>query len=182
MRFTTKTNPIDNNGIKLRFYFGKVCYLFPSMVSRQTPFYRKSCFIDSLIRYELSYQKIFFWFWFRFSVTLYSLETKMIPNGQLSEKFFNMLPPSIHIVGEIYYLNIVKSEFVSVFYSTKDGEKTLLDGPIIGKTLTEVFEKMVHKLKESDNVRFMRYNYKKLFEDHFNMEVPQERKFEPYYE
>ena len=108
MRFTTKTNEINNEGLKLRLYFGKICYLFPSMVSRQAPFYRKSCFRDSLIQYEFIYQKIFFWLWFRFSVTLSNLETKMVPNEQLSEKFFKMLPPSIHIVGEVYYLSIIK--------------------------------------------------------------------------
>jgi len=182
MRFTTKTNPIDNEGLQFKLYFGKLCYLFPSMDTKQTPFYRKSCFRDALTQYEFRYQKIFFWLWFRFSVSLRSLETKTVSNGQLSEKFFNMLPPSIHIVGEIYYLNITKSDYVSVFYSTKDGDKTLLDGPIIGTSLTEVFEKMVYKLKESDNVRFMRYNYKKMFEDYFDIEVSQERKFEPYYE
>jgi hypothetical protein len=41
---------------------------------------------------------------------------------------------------------------------------------------------LVNRLKETDNVRFMRIEYRKLYEESFNIEVPQERKFEPYYE
>ena len=114
MKFTTKSNPPHNKGLKLRLYFGKVCYLIPSMKVEQIPFYRKSCFRYNLAEYDLIYEKVFFWFWFRFSVTLESMGSRLNHNQPLIDKFFNMLPPSIHIIGEVYHLSIIKSDNVSV--------------------------------------------------------------------
>ncbi len=184
MKFTTKSNPPHNKGLKLKLYFGKVCHLIPSMKTEELPFYRKSCRRYSLVEYDLIYSKIFSWFWFRFSVTLESMGSKLEYKQPYSDKFFNMLPPSISVVGEIYYLNISKKDLISVSYVRKDGEeeKHLMGKPIIDGDLTEVLFQTVLALKESDNIRFMRYNYKKMFEDYFKIKIPVERKFEPYYE
>lgn len=184
MKFTTKSNPPHNKGLKLKLYLGKVCYLIPSMKTEELPFYRKSCRRYHLAEYDFIHHKIFYWFWLRFSVTVESMGARLQYNQPYSDKFFNMLPPSIHIVGEVYHLNISKTDIISVSYVKKDdnGDKHLMGQPIISTDLTEVLFQTVVSLKESDNVRFMRYNYKKMFEDYFKIEVPQERKFEPYYE
>ena len=55
-------------------------------------------------------------------------------------------------------------------------------GEVSSGDLREVLFMAVNTLKNTDNVRFMRSEYKKLYEESFNIDVPQERKFEPYYE
>lgn len=184
MKFTTKSNPPHNKGLKLRLYFGKICYLIPSMKTEELPFYRKSCRRYHLVEYDFIHYKIFYWFWFRFSVTIESVGARLQYNQPYSDKFFNMLPPSIHIVGEVYHLSISKTDIISVTYVTKygDEEKHLLGQLVVSNDLTEVLFQTVLSLKETDNVRFMRHNYKKMFEDYFKIEVPHERKFESYYE
>jgi hypothetical protein len=83
----------------------------------------------------------------------------------------------------VYNLKIEKNDFVTIFYEKKDdGKKILMKRKVIRKDLKNAAKDMVNYLKISDNVRFMKHEYIKKYEDYFKIEVPQERKFEPYYE
>jgi hypothetical protein len=41
---------------------------------------------------------------------------------------------------------------------------------------------MIMALKDTDNVKFMKNEYKKKFEEFLKIEIPHEKKFDPYYE
>ena len=179
-----KPDLLDNKGIKFKFYFRKKFYFIPKMTVKSVDFYKNSCFIDSKVKYEIIYLKTFYWFWFRFAVYLESIDTTLVDNTPQVEKFFDMLPNSIHIVGEVYYLNITKDndEDIILFYKKKDDEKYLGDGVVKGKSLRIALHNMVMMLKNTDNLKHFRHKYKIKFEKFFNTEVPHERKFESYYE
>jgi len=181
--FKLRENFPDNKGIKVRVFFGKVFYFFPSMKIKQINFYRKSNLEDKIEEYDIIYLKIFLWWWFRISLIVESVGERLKDMKQPTEVFFDMLPPSINIVGEVYNLKIEKNDFVTIFYEKKDdSKKILMKRKVIRKDLKNAAKDMVNYLKISDNVRFMKHEYIKKYEDYFKIEVPQERKFEPYYE
>lgn len=178
-----KTSLIDNRGIKFKFYFRKKFYFIPKMTVKYVDFYKNSCFIDTKVKYEIIYIKTFYWFWFRLAVYLESMDTSLVDNTSQVEKYFDMLPNSIHIVGEVFYLNLTKDgEDVIIFYKKKDDEKYLGDGVIKAKNLRIALHEMIMMLKRTDNIKYFKFKYKTKYEKFFNTEIPHERKFESYYE
>jgi len=179
MRFRILKSDVHNRGIKFNFYMGKDCFLIPYLKTNEFPFYRNSCNPYNKVRYDLITQKIFCWFWFRVSFTLESVNAELVLDIPIVERLFRMIPPKINVVGKVYKLNFAKDDLIRISYKYED--ETLF-GEIYSEDIKEALLILVNRLKETDNVRFMRSEYKKLYEESFNMEVPQERKFEPYYE
>jgi hypothetical protein len=179
MRFRIRKSEVHNDGIKLSLGVGKDCFLVPYLKTTTFPFLRNSCNPYQKVKYEIMTQKIYAWLWFRFSVNLHSVKAELIQDIPLVERLFKMLPPKINVVGKVYKLNFIKEDLIKISYTY---ENESLFGDVLSADLKEVLLKVVNKLKNTDNVRFMRSDYKKLYEKHFDIEVPQERKFEPYYE
>ena len=117
--------------------------------------------------------------WFRVSFTLESINSGLVLDVPIVEKLFRMVPPKINVVGKVYKLNFVKDDLIKISYKYED--ENLFD-EVYSDDIKKALLILVNRLKETDNVRFMRSEYKKLYEESFNIEVPQERKFEPYYE
>jgi hypothetical protein len=113
------------------------------------------------------------------SFTLESVNAGLVVDIPIVERLFKMLPPKINVTGKIYKLNFVKEDMIKISYLY---EEESLFGEVFSNDLKEVLLIAVNTLKNTDNVRFMRSEYKKLYEESFNIEVSQERKFEPYYE
>ena len=179
MRFRILKSDVHNRGIKFNFYFGKDCFLTPYLETNQFPFYRNSCSPYNKVKYELITKKIFYWLWFRVSFTLESVKSGLILDVPIVERLFNMVPSKINVVGKVYKLNFVKDDLIKISYKYED--ENLFD-EVYSDNIKDVLLILVNRLKETDNVRFMRIEYRKLYEESFNIEVPQERKFEPYYE
>ena len=179
MRFRILKSDVHNRGIKFNFYMGKDCFLIPYLKTNEFPFYRNSCNPYNKVKYYLITKKIFCWFWFRVSFTLESVNAELVLDIPIVERLFRMIPPKINVVGKVYKLNFAKDDLIRISYKYED--ETLF-GEIYSEDIKEALLILVNRLKETDNVRFMRSEYKKLYEESFNMEVPQERKFEPYYE
>ena len=174
---------IDNKGIRFKFYLKKKFYFIPKMTVRYVDFFRNSCFINTKVKYEIIYSKTFYWFWFRFAVYLESMDTSFAEDTPKVEKYFDMLPNSIHIVGEVYHLNLMKdNDDVIIYYKKKEDEKYLGDGIVKGADIRIALFNMIMMLKRTDNLKHFRFKYKTKFEEYFNTEVPHERKFESYYE
>jgi hypothetical protein len=179
MRFRILKSDVHNDGIKLGFGLGKDCFLIPYLKTKTFPFLRNSCNPYQKVKYEIMTQKIYAWLWFRFSINLHSVKADLIQDIPIVERLFKMLPPKINVVGKVYKLNFVKDDMIKISYLYEDES---LFGEVFSNDLKEVLLIAVNTLKNTDNVRFMRSEYKKLYEESFNIEVPQERKFEPYYE
>ena len=179
MKFKIKKSDVHNDGIKLSLGLGKDCFLVPYMTSTTFPFLRDSCNPYQKVKYEIMTQKIYYWLWFRFSINLHSVKANLIQDIPLVERLFRMLPPKINVVGKVYKLNFIKEDLIKISYTYED--ETLF-GDVFSYDLKEALMITVNSLKHTDNVRFMRNEYKKLYEESFNIEIPQERKFEPYYE
>jgi len=179
MRFRILKSDVHNRGIKFNFYVGKDCFLIPYLKTNQFPFYRNSCNPYNKVRYELITQKIFCWLWFRVSFTLESVNSGLVLDIPMVERLFKMVPPKINVAGKVYKLNFVKDDMIRISY--KYGDEKLFE-EIYSEDIRSALSILVETLQWTDNVRFMRSEYKKLYEESFNIEVPQERKFEPYYE
>lgn len=179
MRFRLKKSDVHNDGIKLTLGLGKDCFLIPYVTSTTFPFLRNSCNPYQKVKYEIMTQKIYAWLWFRFSINLHSVKAELIQDVPLVERLFKMIPPKINVAGKVFKLNFVKEDLIKISYTYED--ETLF-GEVFSGDLREVLLITVNTLKNTDNVRFMRSEYKKLYEESFNIDVPQERKFEPYYE
>ena len=179
MRFRIKKSDVNNKGIKFRFYIEKDCYLIPYMESVSYPFYRTSRAPYTKVEYEITAKKVFFWFWFRVSITLEGVSPKIVPDFPLVEKLIMMLPPQINVVEKTYKLNMSRENKFKISYTC--GEEFLF-GEVSSFNFKETLQNAVNSIKDSDNVRFLRSDYKTLYEQYFNIDVPQERKFEPYYE
>ena len=179
MRFVIRKSDVNNNGIKLDLGLGKDCFLTPYLKTTTFPFLRNSCNPYQKVKYEIMTQKIYAWLWFRFSINLHSVKADLIQDVPIVERLFKMLPPKINVAGKLYKLNFVKEDLIKISYTYED--ETLF-GEVSSGDLREVLFMVVNTLKNTDNVRFMRSEYKKLYEESFNIDVPQERKFEPYYE
>jgi hypothetical protein len=179
MRFRILKSDVHNDGIKLGFGLGKDCFLIPYLKTKKFPFLRNSCNPYQKVKYEIMTQKIYAWLWFRFSINLHSVKADLIQDIPIVERLFKMLPPKINVVGKVYKLNFVKDDMIKISYLYEDES---LFGEVFSNDLKEVLLIAVNTLKNTDNVRFMRSEYKKLYEESFNIEVSQERKFEPYYE
>jgi len=179
MRFRILKSDVHNRGIKFNFYVGKDCFLIPYLKTNQFPFYRNSCNPYNKVRYELITQKIFCWLWFRVSFTLESVNSGLVLDVPMVERLFKMVPPKINVAGKVYKLNFVKDDMIRISYKYED-EKLFEE--IYSEDIRSALSILVDTLQWTDNVRFMKSEYKKLYEESFNIEVPQERKFEPYYE
>lgn len=179
MRFRILKSDVHNKGIKFKFYIGRDCFLTPYLKTQQFSFFRDSCNPNNKVKYNLIVQKIFCWLWFRVSFTLESISAQLVNEIPLVEKLFNMLPPKINVVGKIYKLNFVKEEMVKISYIYEN--ENLFD-EVVSYDLKNALEIFIDRLRDTDNIRFMKNDYKKIFEEHFKIKVPQERKFEPYYE
>ncbi len=179
MRFRILKSDVHNRGIKFNFYVGKDCFLIPYLKTNQFPFYRNSCNPYNKVRYELITQKIFCWLWFRVSFTLESVNSGLVLDIPMVERLFKMVPPKINVAGKVYKLNFVKDDMIRISY--KYGDEKLFE-EIYSEDIRSALSILVETLQWTDNVRFMRSEYKKLYEESFNIEVPQERKFDPYYE
>ena len=179
MRFVIRKSDVNNDGIKLGLGLGKDCFLTPYLKTTTFPFLRNSCNPYQKVKYEIMTQKIYAWLWFRFSINLHSVKADLIQDIPLVERLFKMIPPKINVVGKLYKLNFVKEDLIKISYPYEDES---LFGELFSDDLREVLLITVNTLKNTDNVRFMRSEYKKLYEESFNIDVPQERKFEPYYE
>ncbi len=179
MRFRILKSDVHNDGIKLGFGLGKDCFLIPYLKTKTFPFLRNSCNPYQKVKYEIMTQKIYAWLWFRFSINLHSVKADLIQDIPIVERLFKMLPPKINVVGKVYKLNFVKDDMIKISYLYEDES---LFGEVFSNDLKEVLLIAVNTLKNTDNVRFLRSEYKTLYEQHFDIEVPQERKFEPYYE
>jgi len=179
MRFRILKSDLHNKGIKFKIYFGKDCFLIPYLKTIEFPFYRNSCNPYSKVKYDIITEKIFCWFWLRVSFTLESMKSELIPDIPIVERLFRMVPPKINVAGKVYKLNFVKDDMIKISYKYED---EILFEETRSNDIKDALLILVKKLKQTDNVRFMRNEYKKLYEESFNIEVPQERKFEPYYE
>ena len=179
MRFRILKSDVHNRGIKFNFYVGKDCFLIPYLKTNQFPFYRNSCNPYNKVRYELITQKIFCWLWFRVSFTLESVNSGLVLDIPMVERLFKMVPPKINVAGKVYKLNFVKDDMIRISY--KYGDEKLFE-EIYSEDIRSALSILVETLQWTDNVRFMKSEYKKLYEESFNIEVPQERKFDPYYE
>ena len=179
MRFRIKKSEVHNDGIKLKFGVGRDCFLIPYLKTTTFPFFRNSCNPYQKVKYEIMTQKIYAWLWLRFSVSVHSVGANLIQDIPLVERLFKMIPPKINVTGKLYKLNFVKEDLIKISYTYEDES---LFGELFSDDLREVLLITVNTLKNTDNVRFMRSEYKKLYEESFNIDVPQERKFEPYYE
>ena len=179
MRFRILKSDVHNRGIKFNFYVGKDCFLTPYLKTNQFPFYRNSCNPYNKVRYELITQKIFCWLWFRVSITLESVNSGLVLDIPMVERLFKMVPPKINVAGKVYKLNFVKDDMIRISY--KYGDEKLFE-EIYSEDIRSALSILVETLQWTDNVRFMKSEYKKLYEESFNIEVPQERKFDPYYE
>jgi len=179
MRFLFRKSEVHNEGIKLKLSLGKDCFFIPYMKSTTFPFLRNSCNPYQKVKYDIMTQKIYAWLWFRFSITLQSVKSELIQDIPLVERLFSMMPPKINVAGKVFKLKFVKEDLIKISYIYEDES---LFGEVYSSDLREVLLIVINTLKNTDNVRFMRNDYKKLYEDSFHIEVPQERKFEPYYE
>jgi|688.fasta_scaffold878277_1 hypothetical protein len=179
MKIRIKKTDVNNKGLRMKFFLDKDFHLIPSLETNKFSFYRNSKFENKVIVYEFVTSKIFSWMWFRFSISLEYLSVDLVDNIPIVELFFDMLPPKINVSGKVFKLNFIKDDLVRISYVYQD--ETLF-GEISSDRLWRALNISVEKLKETDNVRFMKHHYQKLYEKHFNIEVPQERKFEPYYE
>jgi hypothetical protein len=179
MRFVIRKSDVHNDGIKLSLGLGKDCFLIPYLKTTTFPFFRNSCNQYQKVKYEIMTQKIYAWLWFRFSINLHSVKADLIQDIPIVERLFKMLPPKINVAGKVYKLNFFKEDMIKISYLYEDES---LFGEVFSEDLKEVLLITVKTLKNTDNVRFMRSEYKKLYEESFNIEVSQERKFEPYYE
>jgi hypothetical protein len=179
MRFVIRKSDLHNDGIKLSLGLGKDCFLTPYLKTTTFPFLRNSCNQYQKVKYEIMTQKIYAWLWFRFSINLHSVKAELIQDIPLVERLFKMIPPKINVAGKVYKLNFSKEDSIRISYRYED---ELLFDEVISDDFRKALLTLVHTLKHTDNVRFMRSEYKKLYEESFNIDVPQERKFEPYYE
>ena len=179
MRFKISKSEVHNEGIKFKFYLGKDCFLNPDLQTQVFPFFQYSHDRNAKIRFDFITTKVFSWLWFRVRLQLESVRSGPVLDISLPERLFMMLPPRINVVGKISKFNFVQEDVIKISYIYND---ELLFDEVVSKDLTEALLIAVNKLKETDNVRFMRSEYIKLYENSFNMEGPQERKFEPYYE
>lgn len=179
MRFVIRKSDVNNDGIRLSLGLGKDCFLTPYLKTTTFPFLRNSCNQYQKVKYEIMTQKIYAWLWFRFSINLHSVKADLIQDIPLVERLFKMLPTKINVDGKLYKLNFVKEDLIKISYTYEDES---LFGEVFSEDLREVLLITINVLKNTDNVRFMRYNYKTMFEDYFKIEVPHERKFESYYE
>jgi hypothetical protein len=107
------------------------------------------------------------------------MKSELIPDIPNVERLFRMVPPKINVAGKVYKLNFVKDDMIKISYKYED---EILFEETRSNDIKDALLILVNRLKQTDNVRFMRNEYKKLYEESFNIEVPQERKFEPYYE
>lgn len=179
MKFILKKSDVHNNGIKLKLGLGKDFFFIPYLETRTFPFFRYTCNPYEKVIHEFITKKNYAWLWFRFTISLESVNAKMVDNIPLVERLFKMLPPKINVAGKLYKLNFVKEDLIKISYTYED---EFLFGEVFSSDLREVLLIAVNTLKTTDNVRFMKNEYKKLYEESFHIEVPQERKFEPYYE
>lgn len=179
MRFVIRKSDVHNDGIKLSFGLGKNCFLTPYLKTKTFPFFRNSSNPYQKVKYEIMTHKIYAWLWFRFSINLHSLKAELIQDIPLVERLFKMVPPKINVAGKVYKLNFSKEDNIIISYRYED---ELLFDEVISDDLRKALLTLVHTLKHTDNVRFMKNEYKKLYEESFHIEIPQERKFEPYYE
>lgn len=179
MRFRIRKSDVNNSGIRVKLTFGRDCFLVPYLKIEKFPFFRPTYNPYNKVKYELVTQKIFCWLWFRLVLKIESIGAEVVSDVPIVERAYNMLPPKINVVGVVYKLNIVKEDLTKICYLNED--KTLF-GEVSSCDLKDALIQTVMVLKETDNVRFMRYEYRKLYEESFNIEIPVERKFELYYE
>ena len=179
MRFRIKKSEVHNNGIKLKFGVGRDCFLIPYLKTTTFPFLRNSCNPYQKVKYEIMTHKIYAWLWIRFSVSVHSVSADLIQDIPLVERLFKMIPPKINVAGKVFKLNFVKEDLIKISYTYED---EFLFNEVVSNNLRIALVDTIQTLKNTDNVRFMKNEYKKLYEESFNIEVPQERKFEPYYE
>ena len=153
MRFRITKSEVHNNGIKFRFYLGKDCFLTPDLQTQVFPFFQYSHDRNAKIRFDFITTKVFSWLWFRVRLQLESVRSGPVLDISLPERLFMMLPPRINVVGKIYKFNFVKEDVIKISYIYND---ELLFDEVVSKDLTEALLIAVNKLKETDNVRFMK--------------------------
>lgn len=179
MKFRVKKSDINNKGIRFRFYIEKDCYIIPYMESVSYPFYREAVVPYNKVEYQITAKKVFYWYWFRVSMTLEGVSAKLVPDFPLVEKLIMMLPPQINIIEKTYKLNMSRENKFKISYTC--GEEFLFN-EVSSLNFKEALQNAVNSIKDSDNVKFLRNDYKTLYEQHFDIEVPHEKKFDPYYE
>lgn len=157
--------------------------LTPKVNVLKFDFFANSMVKNQKYKFVIPVEKNISWLWFNLNISLERLGRQVIDDTPANEVGFKMLPPNFSIMGQTYDLKIEKKEtYIEMKYvDSKDG--SLLENTMVhGDTLENVIYLMLFRLKETDNIKFFKNSYKKMFEDFFRIEIPHERKFEPYYE
>ena len=179
MKCKKNKSNVHNDGIKLSFRLSKNCFLTPRITYKSFPFFTHGNNEYQKIKYDIMIDKNYHWLWFNFNIHLQSMKTEYIVDIPFVERLLMMLPPKINVAGKVFKLNFVKEDLIKISYTYED---EFLFNEVVSNNLRIALVDTIQTLKNTDNIRFMKNEYKKLYEESFNIEVPQERKFEPYYE
>ena len=179
MKFILKKSDLNNKGIKFKFFLEKDFYLIPFLETKKSTFFKHTRISYQIAEFEIMIQKKFYWFWFRISLDCENLSSELVDATPLVEKLFRLLPPKINVAGKLYELKIEKKEFVEISYNYEDES---LVGRVNSNDLKGAINIMVRRLVNQDKVKFMKDDYKNMYKKYFKLDIPHERKFEPYYE
>jgi hypothetical protein len=135
-----------------------------------------------LLKFEIAVQRTITWLWFKIGIYLRPKSRVFVDDIPASDFAFDLLPPQINVLDKKYILKIEKTDGVIVSYEEQDDKSKLSDIIIQTPHLRHSLMSMIMALKDSDNVKFMKNEYKKKFEEFLKIEIPHEKKFDPYYE
>lgn len=145
-------------------------------------FNRHSAQEFKMLKFEIAVHRTIIWLWFKIDVYLKPKSRVIVDDIPASDFGFDLLPPFINVLDKKYILKIEKSDMVKVSYEEQDDKSILSDILIQTPHLRHSLMAMIMSLKDSDNVKFMKNEYKKKFEEFLKIEIPHEKKFDPYYE
>lgn len=179
MKFKIKKSDVNNNGIKVKFFLEKDFYLIPFLETKKSNFFKHTRLSYQIAEFEIMLQKKFYWFWFRISLECENLSSELVDATPLVEKLFRLLPPKINVAGKLYELKIEKKDLVEISYVY---ENESLVGRVNSTDLKGALNIIVKRLVDQDKVKFMKEDYKNMYKKYFRLEIPHEKKFDPYYE
>lgn len=134
------------------------------------------------LKFELAIQKKISWLWFEFIFNLKPKKRMLVEDFPPTDMAFSILPPYIVILDKKYFLKIEKMEKVKVWYEEQNDKSKLSDILIETPHLRFSLISMLMALKDTDNIKFVKNDYKKKLEEFHNIEIPYEKKFDTYYQ
>jgi hypothetical protein len=170
-------------GILFKLNKSKKFSLIPKVEILKFNFFANSLIKNKKYKFVIPVEKNISWLWFNINISLERLGRELVDDTPANEVGFKMIPPSFSIVEESYDLKIEKKEnYIEMKYiNSKDG--SLLENTLVhGDSLENTIYLMIFRLKETDNIKFFKHTYKKMFEDFFKIQIAHEKKFDPYYE